>query len=106
MPPWGHNPHSTQARVHPGTRKTGKPGKAGKAEDEQPEWWLAHLCVFGKGGDSCRLRGDLDPCLAPLIDSHRARFLVRVNRSFDIRPGRPHLYKKRKGEPAPRPTDL
>jgi len=39
-----------------------------------PLAWLAHLYVFCKGGNSCRWRRDFDLGLAPLIDSHRARF--------------------------------
>src|SRR5271163_3352612 len=35
---------------------------------------LAHLYVFCKGGNSCRLCHDFDLGLAPLIDSHRAHF--------------------------------
>src|SRR5580704_1629952 len=47
--------------------------------------WLAHLCGFGKGGDSCSLPRDVHPGLV-LSD------LIR----------RPHLYEERKGGPAPK----
>ncbi len=34
--------------------------------------WLAHLCGFGQGGDSCCRRREFHLGLAPLIDSHVA----------------------------------
>ncbi len=36
--------------------------------------WLAHLCGFGKGGNSCCPRRDFRVGITPLIDSHRALF--------------------------------
>lgn len=43
-----------------------------KEVDANP--WLAHLCGFGNGGNSCRWCRDFDLGLALLIDSHRAPF--------------------------------
>jgi hypothetical protein len=37
-------------------------------------WWLAHLYVFCKGGNSCCLRRDFDLCLTTVIDLHGTYF--------------------------------
>src|SRR5271170_2339399 len=53
---------------------------------------LAHLCGFGKGGDSCSLRRIF------IVSLPCWRF-QRRRKGCHRRPRRPHLYKKRKGGP-------
>jgi len=56
--------------------------------------WLAHLCGFGKGGNSCCLR------LGFHLNRTRERNSHLQKQSCDRQPHRSHLYKKRKGGPA------
>ena len=41
--------------------------------------------------------------ITPGMVRHKANLRVAARKSCDIRPSRPHLYKKRKGGPATRP---
>ncbi len=41
------------------------------------------------------------PVIAPGMLGHTASLVVGSKKSCDIQPRRPHLYKKRKGGPAP-----
>src|ERR1700733_54045 len=62
------------------SRKT-RSARTRSASSARNSWtgrWLAHLYVFCKGGNSCCRRRGFHLYLAPLIDSHRARFAESI----------------------------